>query len=188
VRAGLAEAPSRYRWSSAAAHARGRDDGVVTVGPLLELAPNRRSFLARVIREEDIKLLRSHRQTGRPLGDEAFLATLEKDLGRILSKQKPGPKGWSKYYVCRPRYSSRNPAQRDGRRIRYAVRGTLPRIFSSELGRSSGRTQGDIVRTAPARRAGSASIASRSAMADSASAKAVAAILGDTNGPEVPNW
>ena len=33
VRAGLVEAPTRYRWSSAAAHARGQDDGVVTVAP-----------------------------------------------------------------------------------------------------------------------------------------------------------
>jgi putative transposase len=96
VRAGLVEAPSRYRWSSAAAHARGRDDGVVTVGPLLELAPNWRSFLARVIREEDIKLLRSHEQTGRPPGEEAFLATLEENLGRIPRKQRPGPKGRQK--------------------------------------------------------------------------------------------
>ncbi len=83
---------SRYRWSSAAAHARGRDDGVVTVGPLLELAPNWRSFLARVIRDEETKLLRSHEQTGRPLGDDDFLATLEENLGRILKKQKSGPK------------------------------------------------------------------------------------------------
>src|SRR5208282_6260005 len=54
VRAGLINTPSRYRWSSAAAHARGRDDTVVRVGPLPELAPNRRAFLARVLREEDI--------------------------------------------------------------------------------------------------------------------------------------
>ena len=92
ARAGLVEAPSRYRWSSAAAHVRGRDDALVTVGPLLELAPNWRGFLARVIREEDIKLLRAHENTGRPLGEEAFLATLEQDLGRILRRQKPGPK------------------------------------------------------------------------------------------------
>jgi putative transposase len=76
---------------------------VVTAGPLLELAPNRRSFLVRVIREEDIKLLRSHEQTGRPLGDEAFLATLEKDLGRILRKRKPGPNGRPKNEACCPR-------------------------------------------------------------------------------------
>src|SRR6516162_7038034 len=93
VRARLVLAPSRYRWSSAAAHVRGRDDALVTVGPLLELAPNWRAFLARVIREEDIKLLRAHESTGRPLGDEEFLASLEQDLGRILRRQKPGPKG-----------------------------------------------------------------------------------------------
>ena len=48
--------------------------------------------------------------------------------------------------------------------------------------------QGGIVRAAPARRAGSASIASRNAMPNSASVKAEMAIVGDTNGPEVPSW
>ena len=46
----------------------------------------------RVIRDDDAKLLRSHEQTGRPIGDEDFLATLEENLGRILKKKKPGPK------------------------------------------------------------------------------------------------
>ena len=59
---------------------------------LTKLVPNWRGFLARVIREEDIKVLRAHERTGRPLGDEDFLATLEQDLGRILRRQKPGPK------------------------------------------------------------------------------------------------
>ena len=31
-------------------------------------------------------------RTGRPLGDEEFVATLEHDLGRILHRLKPGPK------------------------------------------------------------------------------------------------
>ena len=63
------------------------------VAPLLQLATNWRRFLTRVVREEDLKLLRSHEHTGRPLGDEAFLASLEQNLGRILRRQKPGPKG-----------------------------------------------------------------------------------------------
>ncbi len=92
VRAGLVNAPSRCRWSSAAAHMRGKDDALVRVAPLLKLAPPWRGFLARVICEEDIKLLRAHEHTGRPLGDEEFLATLEQNLGRILRRQKPGPK------------------------------------------------------------------------------------------------
>ena len=61
------------------------------------------------------------------------------------------------------------------------------------LGVDSGETmqaglKAESSATAPARRAGSASIASRSATADSASVKAETAILGDTNGPEVPIW
>jgi len=92
VRAGLINAPSRYAWSSAAAHVRGRDDALVRVAPLTKLVPNWRGFLARVIRERDIKVLRAHQRTGRPLGEEDFLATLEQDLGRILRRQKPGPK------------------------------------------------------------------------------------------------
>jgi putative transposase len=78
VRAGLVGAPSRYRWSSAAAHVRGQDDSLVEVAPLLKLAPNWRAFLARVLREEDIKLLRAHENTGRPLGDERSWRRLNK--------------------------------------------------------------------------------------------------------------
>jgi putative transposase len=92
VRAGLINAPSRYKWSSAAAHVRGRDDALVRVGPLTKLVPNWRGFLTRAIPEEDTKLLRAHERTGRPLGEEEFLATLEQNLGRILRRQKPGPK------------------------------------------------------------------------------------------------
>ncbi len=92
VRAGLISAPSRYPWSSALAHVRGRDDALVRVAPLLQLVPDWRRFLTRVIREEDLKLLRTHEHTGRPLGDEDFLASLEQNLGRILRPQKPGPK------------------------------------------------------------------------------------------------
>ena len=62
------------------------------VRALNRLVPNWLGFLARVIREEDIKVLRAHERTGRPLGDEEFPATLETDLGRILRRQKPGPK------------------------------------------------------------------------------------------------
>jgi putative transposase len=96
VRAGVVNAPSSYRWSSAAAHVRGRDDALARVAPLLKLAPPWRGFLARVIREEDIKLMRVHESTGRPLGDEEFLTTLEQNLGRILRRQKPGPKPQAK--------------------------------------------------------------------------------------------
>ena len=44
-------------------------------------------------RKEDVKLLRARVHTGRPLGEEAFLAALEQDLGRILKRKEPGPEG-----------------------------------------------------------------------------------------------
>jgi putative transposase len=45
VRAGLVNAPSDYRWSSAAAHLEGQDDALVRVKPLLEVAPDWRRLL-----------------------------------------------------------------------------------------------------------------------------------------------
>ncbi len=33
-----------------------------------------------------------HERTGRPLGGDNFLSLLEEKIGRILKKQKPGPK------------------------------------------------------------------------------------------------
>jgi REP-associated tyrosine transposase len=92
VRAGLVNTPRQYQWSSAAAHLRGKDDALVRVRPLLHLAPDWRRFLNRVVREDDLKALRSHELTGRPLGEDAFLASLEENLGRVLRRQKPGPK------------------------------------------------------------------------------------------------
>ena len=84
LRAGLVNTPRQYRWSSAAAHLRGKDDALVRVGPLLQLEPNWRRFLTRVIREEDLKILRTHEHTGRPLGEEAFVESLEQNLGADL--------------------------------------------------------------------------------------------------------
>jgi putative transposase len=109
VRAGLTDAPSRYRWSSAMAHVRGRDDALVRVAPLLKLAPNWRGSLARVISEEDIELLRAHVRTGRPLGDDAFLVSLEQNLGRILRRRKPGPKAKTGDHYAAPKSSRKKP-------------------------------------------------------------------------------
>jgi len=49
------------------------------------------------------KLLRARVHTGRPLGEEALLATLEQDLGRILRRQKPGRKERPRSLVWCPR-------------------------------------------------------------------------------------
>jgi putative transposase len=51
-----------------------------------------RSFLASGLDEGELALLRRHECTGRPLGDESFVTRLERMLGRVLRRQKPGPK------------------------------------------------------------------------------------------------
>jgi putative transposase len=96
VRAKLVVAPSEYRWSSARAHLKGKDDGLVRVRPLLEIAGNWRRLLTSAVSEEELKAFREHERTGRVLGSEVFQQRLEKQLGRVLRRQKPGPKKRSK--------------------------------------------------------------------------------------------
>ena len=50
------------------------------------------AFLKSAAPEEELRDLRQHVRTGRPLGDEAFLGRLEEIVGRVLKPQKPGPK------------------------------------------------------------------------------------------------
>jgi len=40
--------------------------------------------------DKEIKALRMHERTGRPLGDEAFVKRLKRKLGKILVPQKAG--------------------------------------------------------------------------------------------------
>ncbi len=92
VRARLVEHPRQWRWSSAKAHLKGRDDRLVSVAPLLAMAGDWRAFLRTAIAEDELRDLRQHGRTGRPLGSSAFVARLEKRVGRVLKPQKPGPK------------------------------------------------------------------------------------------------
>ena len=49
-------------------------------------------YLALDVEEEERLRIRQHTRTGRPLGSDAFIEELEKQLGRSLRKRKPGPK------------------------------------------------------------------------------------------------
>lgn len=97
VRAGLVAHPGDYRWSSAAAHVSRRDDLLVRTQPLLEMAGDWRDFLAGELSDEDLDSLRRHERTGRPLGDEPFVESIERKIVRLLHKQKPGPKPKSEW-------------------------------------------------------------------------------------------
>ena len=92
VRARLCGQAWDYPWSSAAAHLAGRDDDLVKTAPLLGLVPDWRVYVSTDASDTQIKALRKHEQTGRPLGSPAFIRALEAILGRSLFRKKPGPK------------------------------------------------------------------------------------------------
>ncbi|MBV6467848.1 MAG: hypothetical protein PGMFKBFP_03220 [Anaerolineales bacterium] len=62
------------------------------VAPLLEMSGEWSDFLSRGLSDEEVEKFRFHERTGRPLGTNSFIARLENVLGRMLNKQKPGPK------------------------------------------------------------------------------------------------
>jgi putative transposase len=92
VWAKLCRAPWRWRWSSAAAHVAGRDDGLVRAAPLLKRVKDWREFLTEALAADEAELLRRHERTGRPLGKPAFLDRVEETLGRIVRPAKRGRK------------------------------------------------------------------------------------------------
>jgi putative transposase len=92
VRARLVNSPEKYPWSSASAHLADRDDLLVRVRPLLEMAGNWKNFLLGPIAIGELHTLKKHERTGRPLGDARFIHHLEKILDRKIQPNKPGPK------------------------------------------------------------------------------------------------
>jgi len=90
VRANLVADAAEWPWSSARAHLSGRDDRLVQVGPMLAMVHDWRAFLDSAIPEEQLRVLRDHGRTGRPLGDATFVERLEELVGRVLRPRKPG--------------------------------------------------------------------------------------------------
>jgi putative transposase len=93
VRAHLVKKPEDWPWSSARSHMNGKDDILVKTKPLLEIANKSwEMFIVSETQEQEIELLKKHERTGRPLGGESFIESLERLLDRDLKPQKPGPK------------------------------------------------------------------------------------------------
>jgi putative transposase len=91
VRAGLCERPQDWRWSSVGAHLRGRDDALVSVAPVLSVAPRFADLLDDAA-QDDLAAFEAQSRTGRPLGAPDFLARIEARLGRSLALRRPGRK------------------------------------------------------------------------------------------------
>jgi putative transposase len=91
VRAGLCSKADEWKWSSAVAHMEAKDDGVVTVNPMLSRVSNWRDYLS-IADGERLDLLRKHQRSGRPLGNNKFIDKVEQLVGRSVRRRKPGPK------------------------------------------------------------------------------------------------
>jgi putative transposase len=93
VRARLSATPGDWPWSSVQAHLKERDDALVSVRPVLELAPDFAGLLALSLGEQqELEGFGGRSANGRPLGDLQFLALVERKLGRTVRRAKPGPK------------------------------------------------------------------------------------------------
>lgn len=92
VRAGLCNSPNDWPWSSVHAHLAACDDALTTTLPMLQRVSNWQSYLGCNDATDTLQNLRQHVRTGRPLGDGAFVARLEKIAGRPLQPKKAGRK------------------------------------------------------------------------------------------------
>ncbi len=95
VRANLVKKPEDYRWSSAIAHIKNKDDILVRVSGVGEIVKDWNDFLSEPVKKEMEDKLMIHSSTGRPIGNGEFLKKLETDFSipaQSLIKGKPGPR------------------------------------------------------------------------------------------------
>lgn len=93
VRARLVQRAEDWPWSSVRAHLAAKDDGLVTVAPVLERTGPFAAFLDQPFdAERDFTPLRRSETSGRPVGSEAWIENLESELTRTLRPRRRGPK------------------------------------------------------------------------------------------------
>jgi REP-associated tyrosine transposase len=93
VRARLVARAEDWRWSSTRAHCASRDDGLVSVAPLIDRCGGRfADLLEAPVPAGAISALRAAETIGRPLGSAAFLARLAAATGRDPRPRRRGPK------------------------------------------------------------------------------------------------
>ncbi len=90
VRAGLTRYAADWAWSSVRAHLAGKDDGLVTVRPVLDRVSCFSDLLLED-RDEAFAALRRAEGTGRPVGTAEFVTGLERVPGRQIARRAPGP-------------------------------------------------------------------------------------------------
>lgn len=92
VRAGLADNPTDYRWSSARAHLEARSDGIVDTETTKRLNIDWLGLYASGMTEEELESFRVHEKNNLPLGSGEFIDRLETKFSRPLRPQRSGRK------------------------------------------------------------------------------------------------
>jgi putative transposase len=92
VRARLVADARDWPHASVTAHLAGRDDGLVTVRPVLDRVVSFADLLATAADDPAFAPLRRAELIGRPLGSPDFVAAIEARLGRRLAPAKRGRK------------------------------------------------------------------------------------------------
>jgi putative transposase len=92
VRARLVERARDWRWSSTRAHLSSKSDGITALTPIRARFPRFADLLDDEPEPDLFDRLRAAESIGRPLGDERFLARIERLTARALRPRKRGPK------------------------------------------------------------------------------------------------
>jgi len=92
VSAGIVPKADSYIWSSAKAHAKDRDNPLVSQKILPNLISDWASFLEMPTNGQEFSAIERHLKTGRPRGSDAFLDSVEAQTGRSVRPQKRGRK------------------------------------------------------------------------------------------------
>jgi len=92
VRARLVERARDWRWSSTRAHLSGKSDGITALAPIRDCFPRFADLLDDAPEADLFDRLRAAESVGRPLGDDRFLARVERLTARALRPAKRGPK------------------------------------------------------------------------------------------------
>lgn len=92
VRAGMASAPEKYAWSSAAVHCGSREDDFLDLTEWRQVwnPGDWTEYLSAATDEEETAAIRQSTHTGRPLGTPEFVKQLESQLNRNLAPQRGG--------------------------------------------------------------------------------------------------
>jgi REP-associated tyrosine transposase len=92
VRARLVKRARDWRWASTRVHITGKSDGLTALAPIAKRFPRFADLLDDEAETDQFDRLRAAESVGRPLGDDRFLARIERLTRRRLRAGKRGPK------------------------------------------------------------------------------------------------